>query len=435
MIQFLTNAINNMGIIELSILLYVVGFLSAYRLVLTAYIFWNKKANTKICLISTAIIAMFLTGINYFFSTSSYRPILMMGVMVIFTIVCYFKDKTIDKIKVFFTFFIATGLFELLFMATNLTFVTLERTYVNSILTALIYEVFTYIALLIILCFKKYLLPKMNKIVDKYFSALFIIFSFIYIFVTILVIIIPRMQIYDTSAYTPMLVPIIIGGLSTIILFLFNIRRIRYEIQTRKEIEQYKENIETLYEETRIFRHNYKNAMTVINGYARQNDLDKLKDYLNKNMENASFTSNAYIAGIASVKDAGIKNLLISKLLCIQSKNISVIFRTDDNIDNPTIPLYVYSEILGILLDNAIQSADGAKNANIYCKLNNDLIEIHNTYKDEPAISRIFDKNYTTKENHSGLGLYHFTRLTKKYDSISYSTQLENNSFIFTINF
>lgn len=85
-----------------------------------------------------------------------------------------------------------------------------------------------------------------------------------------------------------------------------------------------------------------------------------------------------------------------------------------------TIPEFVMVEVLGILLDNAIEAVEGIEHPVIYVNIEDQekfVIEIGNpaeniSYK---KMSQFFEKGYTSKVGHPGLGLCKLVEYGQRY--------------------
>ena len=107
------------------------------------------------------------------------------------------------------------------------------------------------------------------------------------------------------------------------------------------------------------------------------------------------------------------------------AKKVNVDFAIDSNVDidykKMNYKLYIdLCEIMGIVLDNAIEAAKDASPKVVY--LNSRLagkkivVEIINTFTNDIDLEKLGDKNYSTKNRGSGLGLNYIMNLNKKIE-------------------
>ena len=98
--------------------------------------------------------------------------------------------------------------------------------------------------------------------------------------------------------------------------------------------------------------------------------------------------------------------------------------------------IYEFSRILGILLDNAIEEASKCSEKIVNIKFRNEqnkhrqVIIIENTYNNKDVdTEEIFNKGFSGKQNHSGLGLWEVKQILKKNNNLTLYTAKDNRLF------
>lgn len=98
--------------------------------------------------------------------------------------------------------------------------------------------------------------------------------------------------------------------------------------------------------------------------------------------------------------------------------------------------IYEFTRILGILLDNAIEAASECKDKKINVTFRKEdakhrlVIIIENTYKDkEIDTDRIFEKGFSSKKEHSGLGLWKVREILKRNNNLNLFTTKDKKLF------
>ena len=96
------------------------------------------------------------------------------------------------------------------------------------------------------------------------------------------------------------------------------------------------------------------------------------------------------------------------------------------------MPMYDFSRMLGILLDNAIEATNECEEKIINVRFirdrraNRKLLIIENSYSEKDIdIDKIFEKGYTSKldtESQHGLGLWNVRRILKKSTNLNLFT-------------
>ena len=113
---------------------------------------------------------------------------------------------------------------------------------------------------------------------------------------------------------------------------------------------------------------------------------------------------------------------LYGKFLDINKKGIEVIYHVDIADMAVGVPIYKIVEILGNLIDNAVEAVEKSENVNkIYVK----AIEIDNSFSIEvrnesssinfDKLDILFEKNYSSKGENRGLGLFNINQICDEY--------------------
>ena len=99
--------------------------------------------------------------------------------------------------------------------------------------------------------------------------------------------------------------------------------------------------------------------------------------------------------------------------------------------------IYDFSKILGILLDNAIEASSECEEKIVNIKFRHNeknreqILIIENTYADKNIDTNfIFSKGISSKDNHSGLGLFEVRKILKKNNNLNLYTTKNTNFFI-----
>ena len=223
-------------------------------------------------------------------------------------------------------------------------------------------------------------------------------------------------------------------------LSIYSLTRIMKLVSTTQKLEsaeEYNKTLHILHDSVRGFKHDFDNIVTTIGGYIKTNDMEGLEKYYSQLQEDCSKVNNLYILNPDIINNPGIYNLLTTKYNEAEEKDIQVTLTFLLDLNNLHMKIYEFARILGILLDNAIDAASECdkKVMNIIfrndSKNNRNLIIIENTYKDKNVnIENIFNKGFTGKENHTGLGLWEVRQILKKNNNINLHTDKNDEIFI-----
>lgn len=241
------------------------------------------------------------------------------------------------------------------------------------------------------------------------------------------------------------ILPIVITFLSFLFLLayisisIYSLTRVIKLTQTTKQLEnaeEYNKTLRILHDNVRGFKHDFDNIVTTIGGYIRTNDMEGLKQYYIELEDDCQRASNLYILNPEIINNPGIYNLLNTKYKEAESKNIKVNMSLLLDLNDLKMKIYEFARILGILLDNAIESSElcDDKIINIIFrddeKKHRQLIIIENTYKNKDVdIVKIFGKGISEKENHTGLGLWEVNKILRKNNNVSLFTSKNEKYF------
>ena len=209
--------------------------------------------------------------------------------------------------------------------------------------------------------------------------------------------------------------------------------------ETTRELEtaeSYNKSLTVLYDNVKGFKHDFDNMVNTIGGFIEVDDIDGLKKYYSNMKKDTVRVKNVGLLNPNIINNPGIYNLIVSKYQKATENDVKINFEFFFDFNNLKMPIYEFSRILGILLDNAIEAAKECEEKEINLmfrestKNNVQIITIENTYLNkEIDIAKIFDKGVSGKENHSGIGLWEVKQIEKKYNNIVLHTSKDEKYF------
>ena len=210
-----------------------------------------------------------------------------------------------------------------------------------------------------------------------------------------------------------------------------------YIIYLKITIHKQKLEIKTLTEindSTRSFRHDFNNIMQAIGGYIQTNNLYDLKEYFNNLVPECFKVNNLYRYHSKLMANSAVYSIIADKYNKAEKLNIKMSLNIISDINKINLDSYHLTKILGIFLDNAIEASKecSKKIINISFKYfnNKQLILVENTYLNKNiSIKKIFEKNFSSKLNHSGLGLWEVNKIVNKHKNLNLYTITDKNFF------
>ena len=395
----------------------------------------NKKQNilfvimsSLITLISTYLIPSPInTFVNY--------------ISVFIVILLIFKTTALQSLLSFLIPAIVFALVGTLIM--NPYFTLFDITYEQSETIPLYRIIYLLIVYFIVFCISMLLKLKKSKIkipeyiMDKH-SKKVLISNLCVGFITLFV------QLTITIYYTDVL-PIIITFLSFLSLLayfaisIYSLTRAMKLASTTQKLqnaEEYNKTLTILHDNVRAFKHDFDNIVTTIGGYVKTNDMEGLKKYYVQLEDDCQKVNNLYVLNPKLINNPGVYSLLTTKYHEAEEKGIKINMSLLLDLSQLHMKIYDFTRVLGILLDNAIDASSECEEKVINITFRDDaknhrqLITIENTYNDKDVdTEKIFNKGFTGKQNHTGLGLWEVRKILNKSKNLDLYTTKNKKYF------
>ena len=350
---------------------------------------------------------------------------------------------SMSKTKTLIAIILPTSIFALLSTLISNPYMSLLNISLDDLLTIPVYRIFylgiVYISIflmILILRHNKFKLETLNNLSKK--TSHIILINLLLGFFTIIV------QLVVTTFYIDTL-PIIVTFLAFITLLsyfsisLYSLTRvIKLSITTQKlqNAEEYNKTLTILHDNVRGFKHDFDNIVTTIGGYVKTNDMEGLKKYYVQLEDDCQKVNNLYVLNPKLINNPGVYSLLTTKYHEAEEKGIKVNMSLLLDLRKLNMKIYEFTRILGILLDNAMDASSecNEKIMNIIfrddAKNHRQLIIIENTYKDKNVdTEKIFNKGFSGKENHTGLGLWEVRKILNKSKNLNLHTTKNKKYF------
>lgn len=250
------------------------------------------------------------------------------------------------------------------------------------------------------------------------------------------------LESYLLSIYTDLIsleltIIIIITLLLYFSVSLYSIIRTNKLEKTQADLENeitYNKTLTLMHDNIRSFKHDFNNIVQSIGGYIELNDMNGLKDYYKRLLEECKITNNLNLLNPETINNPSIYSLLTNKYYIAQQKNININFSIFTDLSKINFNMYELTRILGILLDNAIEAAEETEEKIINVEFISDskkqLFIIKNSCKDSNiSTTKIFEKGYSTKNRNSGIGLWKVHKILSKNTNLDLFTTVKDNIF------
>ena len=309
----------------------------------------------------------------------------------------------------------------------------------NVAIYRLIYNFILYIITYALIILIKNIKLQLHYIADFSFkNKRTIFFNLIFGFFTLCI------QLTITVFYTDIL-PVIINFLSFISLFAYffisfyslnKTMKLQVTTENLETAENYNETLTYLYDNVKAFKHDFDNMVFVLGGFIENNDINKLKKYYRNLEKDCERVNNIALLNPKLINNSGVYNLLMSKYKKASEYNVEIKLEYFFDLEKLNMPIYEFSRVLGILLDNALEAAKDSKEKQIHIlfrdshRNNTQIISIENSYSNKDVdTSAIFEKGKTSKENHTGMGLWEVKQILNRNNNVNLITVKDENSF------
>ena len=384
----------------------------------------NNKTEKNTTYIITIIITSLLIFINNYFNILSFR--LITGLFInCLTVYLIYKDKI--KHVIFYSIIHAiVSMFVELFLSIILMFFVKNVEIFNSLLFAKI--IFSLaLGLITIFIFKnKKILSFIVKIkrILKNSNIYIIIIPIILLFINALAVyrVIDLTNIFMLILSTASVIFMIIS-IRVIINDKYNIKIVEEKIKNLKESHKaYSDTIDNC----RELKHNLKNDLLTLKSGVNKDSHEKINEIITKYNKNYE-----WINMIDEIPE-GLQGLIYLKQKESEIKKIKLYVNSIKNFKTNNKDYINLCSILGILIDNAIEATVKANSKIIEINFketyDNLSIRISNKYINNIDINKIGNKNYSTKEYKSGLGLNYIKKVTNSKIKVNF--KIINNLFI-----
>ena len=263
---------------------------------------------------------------------------------------------------------------------------------------------------------------------------------------SLLIVLVIGMQFYLITFYSSTM-PLFITIISVVSLIAYFTVSI-YSIVNSSKLETTQLNLDNanknlhslqiLHDELRTVKHDFNNMVNCIGGYVLTEDIPGLKRYYQELLEECNKTNNLYALSPQVINHPAIYHMLATKYYEADQMDVQIFLNVflDLNEIEKHMRILDFTRILGILLDNAIDAAKECdkKEVNVTFRKDIDnrviLVIIQNTYNNkEVDTESIFLKGNTSKENHSGLGLWKVRQILSKNNNLNLYTTKNDEYF------
>lgn len=272
---------------------------------------------------------------------------------------------------------------------------------------------------------EEFLLSKDSQTVTKYIVIILLFMSLLgYLVVT---------QPYLSSQH-------IASVLSLIMFIVINdmyIKQIKITAKTKNDFDEiyfYSMELEKTQNLLKKKEHEYKNQLITINILTKNKDYYKINPYIDDILKTDSLATSCIDTDYELMKDVLLKQLLIYKTNRAAERGIQVESMIAQEINNINASTYELSNIINIIMDNAIEAAF-LSDKKIICIIidredSKTNIVVGNTYKDMDIYIDMYEEGISSKGKGRGNGLAILYDIEENNQNIQINTMIKDEMFI-----
>lgn len=231
---------------------------------------------------------------------------------------------------------------------------------------------------------------------------------------------------------------LILVAVTILITNLNKMQTIQQKEMAQQQFFEYTQELEQVNADMQKFRHDYINILMSLQTYIEDEDLQGLKLYFYSDimqLEQRTLFQSKMINTLENLKIIELKGLLSSKLLLANRLQQRFVIEIPHTISSINMSLIDLSRILGIFIDNAIESSVTIAESVVHIAIipmyeESIVIVVSNPIPDAIDISAIFDFKSSSKGENRGIGLANVKEILQTYPNVTLNTRIEKLHFI-----
>lgn len=199
-----------------------------------------------------------------------------------------------------------------------------------------------------------------------------------------------------------------------------------------RAVEQEKENMKTLEE----FQHDYKGLLITLTRYIEIGENQEALQLIQQETGYVNALSNdEEIRIVQQIGIAPLQNLFIHYMTLFKQKGLNCNIQILGVVDVIEMGLFDFVRCVNILLNNAYESAVKSAIIKIEKTPSSLLLTVWNDYKtsEDVDMEKIVKRNYSTKGNKRGKGLYIVSKIASRYRNVDFDLSIDGQFFVATI--
>ena len=292
----------------------------------------------------------------------------------------------------------------------------------------------------ILICFVLIIIEKYNLFEKIYFSKNSYKKTSVFLFLLLITLVVTNTLVDNKSENSIflslflILVGIIILVIIVLTLFIYStINKIKTDnVILRRTLQSQQE----MYEFSREFQHDLKSLLIGIDSYLSENNIEEARLLLHKiSTEGQNTVNQQYLSQLSTIENLPIKATFYQFAATCTEKKIPFQINITSDFKYISIELLDFLRCLSIMLNNAVE-AKLAENENFFInidvlkKKDSTNIIIKNPTAKNFKLQSIFQKGFSTKNQHKGLGLSNLRKIVNKNKKLELHYSLKRSLLI-----
>ena len=213
------------------------------------------------------------------------------------------------------------------------------------------------------------------------------------------------------------------------------------KIQAQRDViaqqQLYEQDLETIRQDVRAFRHDYKNLLAGLSQQAGAGELEELRRTLSELEAGFDQRLGEKIQAstqIGNLRIPEVRSLLLSKLTAMREKGVECRLEVLYPVEDTAMDVWDLVRCLGVLVDNAMEAALDTERPWVEIVLlaqdGRVFLRVSNPYSNDITPGKIWDDGWSTKGMGRGVGLSSYQRILESYPDASSCTSWENGIFV-----
>ncbi len=258
-----------------------------------------------------------------------------------------------------------------------------------------------------------------------------------YIFITIIWLLLGSTQFYiSPTSIVGLLYQPLAFLLISIIIFL--IVHLKLEESKVKNTLAYNEMLITSIEEFRVLKHDFDNLLFTYDSFIETRNYDKLHGYHRKFFKLNEKNNQSLFIAESLKKNPAVYGALLQAEEKAKEVDVKLSIDMIDGFGQINMDDFDLGRILSILINNAIEHATATRSKRVNISIdinskNNGTIIISNDALKKEDVNKIFERGFSTKRGHTGIGLSEVKKILSLYPLFSIKASSTKNKFTMSL--